>query len=379
MLTIRELRGKSALRDWLGVPGRIYGGDANYVEQLHFSERERISRKHNPLFSYGDAEFFLAYAGDRPVGRISAQINNMHLAQHSDKTGQFGFFDCVQDPAVARRLVEAAASWLRARGMQHMCGPFNLTINQDSGLLVSGFSTPPAILTGHAAPWTGALLEQCGLSKAIDLFAYRIKPDRPTPEIERLAKLAKGSGRIRIRNVDMRRFSQEAQLIFDIFNDAWSDNWGFVPAGSEDVRAIVRDMRPIMRGKFGLVAEIDGEPAAMLIVLPDLNRVIAPFGGKLLPLNWLKLAYEIYADRWKTARIPLLGIRKVHRTSPLAAGVLSLLVSETLKLGRVYDLDWVEFSWILETNRSMVNLATIAAGPPAKVYRVYKGDVSRNA
>lgn len=369
---VRTLRDSRSREDWLSVPGRLYHADPNYIEPLRLSERERISARHNPFFSDGEAEFFIAYMNGSPVGRMSAQINRVHLAQHADATGQFGFFDCADDTAVAEALVDRASQWLSSRGIRRVCGPFNLTINQDSGLLVDGFSSPPAILTSHAGPWTGGLLEHCGFTKAIDLFAYRMRPQASPRELTRLANFARQSGRIRVRNIDMSRFAAEARLIFDIFNDAWSDNWGFVPVRQNDIDAIVRDMRPIMRKKFGFIAEIDGVPAAMLIVLPDVNRTIAPFNGRLLPFNWARLAQAVLSDKWKTARIPLLGIRKCHRNSPLGAGILSLLISDALELARSYDLEWVEFSWVLETNRAMVNLGTLSAGAPAKVFRVYE-------
>lgn len=369
VLPIKDSRSRD---DWLSIPDRLYSRDPNFISPLRLSERERISSKHNPFFSDGEAEFFVAYRNGTPVGRMSAQVNRVHLAQHADASGHFGFFDCADDPLVAEALVARTSEWLSSRGMSRVRGPFNLTINQDSGLLVEGFSSPPAILTSHAGPWTGGLLEHCGFQKAMDLFAYRMRPQEPPGELSRLANFARQNSRIRVRNVEMSRFGEEARLIFDIFNDAWSDNWGFIPVRENDVAAIVRDMRPIMRRKFGFVAEIDGVPAAMLIVLPDLNRTIAPFNGRLLPFNWARLALAIYQDRWKTARIPLLGIRKKFRNSPLGAAVLSLLISDALALGRTYDLDWVEFSWVLETNRAMVNLGTLAAGPPSKVFRMYE-------
>lgn len=371
-LRIEPVRGSKGLRDWLSVPGRVYCGEPGYIEALRQVERDRISRKHNSFFSYGDAAFFLAYRGGMPLGRISAQVNNKYLAHHDDATGQFGFFDCADDPEAAQALVDAATRWLSDRGMRRLCGPFSLSINQETGLLVSGFSSPPAILMSHAAAWSGALLEGCGLAKVVDLLAYRMRPQNAPREIERLAGLARNSTRIVVRNIAMPRFADEARLIFDIFNDAWSENWGFVPVGPEDVAAIVHDMRPIMRSKFGFIAEVDGQPAAMLVVLPDINGTIAPFHGRLLPFNWARLAYSLYADRWKTARIPLLGIRKAYRGSALASAILSLLVSDALALGRSYDLDWVEFSWILETNRPMINLANLAAVAPDRVYRIYE-------
>lgn len=378
-LEIRPLRGRGALHDWLRVPGLVYAREPHFIEPLRMVERDRISARHNPFFTYGEAEMFLAYSNGRPVGRISAQINRNHIDRHGDATGQFGFFDCEENGDAARLLVGAAERWLRARGMTRMCGPFNLSINQDSGLLVSGFDTPPSILTSHAAPWSGQLLEGCGLSKAIDLHAFRMAPGSQPREIDRLARLARNSGRVRVRQIRMDRFADEVRLVFDIFNDAWSDNWGYVPVTEPDIAATIRDMRPIMRAKFGWIVEIDGEPAAMMVVLPDLNRVVKPFGGRLLPFNWARLAYAIYADRWETARVPLLGIRRRYRDSVLAPAALSLMVSEFISLGKGYDLEWVEFSWILETNRAMINIATLAAGPPVRTYRVYEKMLSSSA
>jgi hypothetical protein len=375
-IDIKPLRGRRALGDWLDVPSIAYAGDPNFIAPLRLVERERISPRHNPFFSYGDAEMFVAYRNGAPAGRISAQINRKHLAHSADDTGHFGFFDCIQDDAVASKLIETASAWLSARGLTRMRGPFNLTVNQDIGLLVDGFESAPAILTSHAAPWSGGLLEASGLAKAMDLFAFRMNPNSLPREIERLAKFAKDSNRVRVRQVRMDTFADEARLVFDIFNDAWSHNWGFEPVTEPDIKAMIRDIRPIMRSKFGWIAEIDGEPAAMMMVLPDINRVVSGFGGHLLPFNWAKLAYEIYADRWETARVPLLGIRRRYRDSILAPAVLSLLVSNIVELGQGYDIDWIEFSWILETNGPMVHLATLAAGPPARTYRVYEKALS---
>lgn len=372
IVEIRPAEGGRALRDWLDVPERVFAGEASHVPPLRLVERQRVDPRHNPFFRHGEAAFFLVYRGGEPIGRISAQINLAHLERHQDQTGHFGFFDCIDDLAAAKGLVDAAGAWLRQRDLIRMQGPFSLAINQEAGLLVAGFDQPPALMMGQARPWADSLLQACGLTKVVDLNAYRMSPAQPPKRLERLADLARGTESIRIRQLDMHRFGEEVQLVFEIFNDAWSDNWGFVPIGDTEVAAIAAAMRPIMRGKFGLIAEIDGVPAAMLVVLPDLNRVIKSFRGRLLPFNWARLAAAIYADRWKTARIPLLGIRKAYRKSPQAPAVLSLLVAEILALGRTYDLDWVEFSWVLETNREMVALAEMAAGPACKVYRVYE-------
>jgi hypothetical protein len=371
-LTVRPVRDAGGLRDWLRVPYTVFAQDPHWVPPLLLAERRRISPRHNPFFSFGEAEFFVAYRNGAPIGRLCAQVNRRYLAHHCDATGHFGFFDCLDDAPAAEALVAAAAHWLKERDLRRMLGPFNLTINEDTGLLVSGFDTAPAILSSHAAPWYGSLLEGCGLSKVVDLFAYRVKPAAMPATIQRLALLATQSGRVQIRPFDMTRYAEDVRLIFDIFNDAWADNWGFVPVGEEEVRALVRDTRPLMRGKFGRIVEVDGVPAAMMVALPDINTVIAPFRGRLLPFNWARLALAIWRDRWHSARIPLLGIRKQFRNTPISAGILSLLVSEFLRLSRDYDLEWLEFSWILETNRPMRALAEVAAGPPAKIYRIFE-------
>lgn len=374
-IVIEEVVGKQRLNDWPDVPQAVYTNDPNWVAPLRLSEQERISPKHNPFFKFGEAAFFIAYKDGTPVGRISAQVNRLHLKEHDDATGHFGFFECIDDAQVARQLVAAAENWLSQRGLKRMLGPMSLTINQEVGLLVDGFESPPAFMMPHATPAMGRHLESAGLRKAMDVLCYRMSPKNTPPVFERLAGLITESDQIRIRELDKSRFKEEVRLTLDIFNDGWSDNWGFVPFQEAEVEYLAKEMRPIIRGKFGRIVEISGKPAAMMIVLPDLNHIIAPFGGRLLPFNWMKLASAIYNDMWKTARILLLGIRKQYRHTQLAPAILSLLASDFMALGRSYNLDWVEFSWILETNRPMISLAEAAAGPPCKRYRVYEKDI----
>ncbi len=371
-VVVRAVTSRADTKAWLALPHRVNRGDPNWIAPLEMLERQRISRRHNPFFSYGEATFLIAWRAGEPVGRISAQINRLHLELHQDRTGHFGFFDCIDDGAAAQALVDAAAAWLQQRGMVRMIGPTSLSLNQESGLLIEGFDSPPALMMGHAPPSSGSLLEQAGLHKAIDLLAYRLKPDEQPKRIERLAKMASGSDRVRLRHIDMRQYADEVRLVLELFNEAWRKNWGFVPFSTSDRIHLAAEMRPILRGKYGRIVEIDGKPAAMMIVLPDLNREIASFGGKLAPWNWARLARAVWRDKWKTARIILLGVSPEYQSSPLALGVLSLMVADIIELGRQYDLEWVEFSWVLETNTAMIKLAELAAGPPCKTYRLYE-------
>jgi GNAT superfamily N-acetyltransferase len=374
-IDVRAVGFGATISDWLTVLKTVMRGDPAWISPLDLVEKQRISAKHNPFFKFGEARFFVAYCGGQPVGRISAQINRLYTETKGKPASQFGFFDCIDDKRVARALVDHAALWLNSHGLTDMEGPFNLTINQDAGLLVSGFEHRPAIMTSHAPPWAGELLESCGLAKSMELFAYRFQPACAPMQFQRLARLAPQGDRVRVRQLDLSRYREETALIFDIFNDAWSDNWNFIPIKDHEAMALAGEMRPLLRSKFGFIAEVDGRPAAMMIVLPDINDVTTGFRGRLLPFNWAKLALSLWNDNWRTARVPLLGVRKEFRGDPIAVQVISKLMSEVLKLSKQYDLKWTEISWILETNRQMVQLAEIAAGKPARIYRIYRKEI----
>lgn len=358
--------------DWHGVPAKILRGDAAWVEPLRVLEKRRVSPKHSPFFTFGEVARFVAYRDGRPVGRISAQVNRRHLEAHKDATGQFGFFDCSDDAAAANALVAAAADWLAARGLERMTGPFSLSINEETGLLVDGFETPPAILMPHGARWYDRLLTGAGCRKAIDVLAYRYDFSNPNPIVDRLAAIARRDPRLSVRPFDMKNYDREVALLIDIFNDAWSGNWGFVPFSDAEIAAFVAETRHVLRDEWGQFVMVDGEPVGFLFVLPDINRVIQPFGGRLLPFNWVKLVAKFWSNDWKTARIPLLGLRRSYHSSPIAPGLLLLMVSELLATSVRYQHDWIEFSWVLETNRPMRRIAEMAAGPAQKTYRIYE-------
>jgi len=205
----------------------------------------------------------------------------------------------------------------------------------------------------------------------MDLYAYRMDP-RHTPErLRLLANKAAQSGRVTVRTVDMRRFKEEVELLADIYNDAWSRNWGFVPFDRAEIESLVEELKPIFRPNYARFVDIDGRPAAVILALPDLNGVIARFNGRLLPFNWVPLLSRVIREDYRGARILLLGIRREYQQSSLAVGVLALLVRECIAEARVRELDWVEFSWVLECNKAMNALARLAAGPPSKTFRLY--------
>lgn len=359
-------------RAWLDLPYRVFADDPHWIAPLLLQEQRRITRKHNPFFTFGEAEFFIAYRDGVPVGRISAQINPRHHQRYGDKTGHFGFFDCIDDVEAARALVETAKQWLKQRGMQRMVGPLSLSINEEAGMLVDGFDSPAAFLTPHGRPWYGGLLEQAGLKKEIDLYAFRMNPSEVPQSIRRLAKLATQNKDITVRRIKMKDYRAEVSILTEIFNDAWADNWGFVPFSDAEIDALISETRFLLRDDYGRFLFYKGEPVAMMLALPDLNSVIANFRGRLLPFNVVRIAAAFMRARWRSARIPLLGLKQRFRTTPLGTAMLALLISEFLDEARAYPLQWVEFSWVLESNRNMVTLGKLAAGEPAKTYRIFQ-------
>ncbi len=370
-LSITPVHDARTARDWLAVPFAVFAGDPAWVPPLNFIERRRISRSHAPFFTFGNAELFLAYRADRPVGRISAQINRRYLEFHGDHSGHFGFFDCMNDPEAAEALVDAAATWLHARGLSSMVGPMNFSLNEECGCLVAGFDTPPAILMTHARPWTGPLLERAGLLKCIDLHAYRLVPHKLPRSVYAVADHIRHRSGVSVRSFNMRRYAEEVHTLVDIFNDAWKHNWGFVPFSPAEIDALLAEMRPLIRGEYGRFVLLNDEPVGVMVGLPNINEAIASFAGRLLPFNWLKLVWLLKRERIRTARAPLLGIRRAYQSTPIGGELLALLIAEFIQQMHTYDLDWVEFSWVLETNKPMVRLAERAAGPPVKTYRIF--------
>ena len=371
-VTISEVRSRRERADWLKLPYAVHAGDPAWIPPLLLQEKLRLSARVNPFFAFGRARYFLAYRGGDVIGRISAQINDRYCEQYGRIVGHFGFFVCMDDPEAARALVDAAARWFRSQGAVEMAGPYSFSINEESGLLIDGFDTPAAFLMNHARPYFGALLESAGLSKDMDTLAYRMSPKQIPTQIQRLADQGRRIEGLTIRKLDKSRFAEDIRLILDIFNDAWRDNWGFVPFADAEATAMARELKPFLAGEFGRIVSLEGQPIAMILIIPDLNDIERDFDGRLLPFNWAKLVYRLWRRKARSARILMLGVRKQYQSTMSAGGVLALMISELIQDSRGYDFDWVEFSWVLETNKSMNALARMAAGAPVKRYRLYR-------
>jgi hypothetical protein len=372
-LRIEPVEGRAALKRFLDMPADIYALDPNWVRPLLVERLEHLDPRKNPALRRMRVGYWLALRGQRPVGRISAQVNAAHLDRYRDATGQFGFIEGEDDPEVFAALLGTAESWLATHGMRRATGPFSLSINDDSGLLVDGFDTPPSMMMGHHLPYYAAHIEAAGYRKAKDLIAYDFDVAADWPPAAR--KLMDRLGRkadIRIRPIDMRRFGDELELMRDIFNDAWADNWGFLPWTADEVAALARNIRMLVTADNFAIGEVDGEPAAMVVTLPNINEAIFDLGGRLLPFGLVKLLWRLKVKGLRSGRMPLMGVRRrYHGTAKgaaLALGVIRAVRDRGRNSGHLKG----ELSWILEDNKPIRDMIELVGGRPYKTYRVYQ-------
>lgn len=373
-ITIHPVNDAAWRRVFVRVPATVFAGDPAWVQPLELERLEVLAAK-QPIFAHLEWTGFVACRDGVAVGRITAQIDRLHLERHADATGFFGFLDAIDDDAVFGALFAAAEDWLRERGMRRSRGPFSFNINQEVGLLVAGFDTPPYFMMPHARPYYAGAVERCGYHKAVDLFAYLISAHfAPPPTMENLFERLRK--RIRIRPLERSRKDADLTAMCDIFNDAWSENWGFVPFTHSEFRAIGHEMLLIIPADFIQIAELDGEPVAFIVLLPNVNEAIADLGGRLWPLGWLKLLARLKFGYPRTARIPLMGVRRRLHHTRLGPGLALSVVQALREPGIRKGIEEVEMSWVLESNAAMQGIIELLGGRESKRYRVYERDLS---
>jgi hypothetical protein len=369
-LKIIPVEGRHAWRQFIHLPWSIYANNPVWVPPLLLERHQLISLR-NPYFAHARWKAWLAFQGKRPVGRISAQVDQLYLDHHQNATGFFGMLEAEDESEVFSALLNAAGTWLKAQGMQYLQGPFNLSINAESGLLVEGFDTAPSVMMGHTPPYYVSQLEALGYAPAKDLLAYRIRSDFAVPAAMQTLT-SKTTSRIRLRPLRRSALRTDLATLRDIFNDAWSKNWGFVPFTEAEFTEVGQNLSRLLDDDFIQIAEVEDVPAGMIVVLPNINEVIRDLNGRLLPLGWLKLLWRLKRTPPKTARIPLMGVRKRYQQSLLGTALTFLLIDAVRAPVIRRGIEEVELSWILEDNLSMRNIIESLGGLCCKRYRIYQ-------
>jgi len=314
-IVVRPVASWREMGTFIDVPWRIYADDPLWVPPLRLERRLHFS-KFNPFLKHAEWQAWVAYRNNEPVGRISAQVDQLHRDRYGPRTGHFGLLEMIEDAEVLDALLSSAEDWLAARGTMHVTGPFNLSINQECGILVEGFDTPPMVMMPHSRTWYGPLLEQHGYRPVKDMLAYWVKVDDSPPQLMVSLK-RKCSKQIVLRKLRRDRFGEEMETLRDIFNDAWSENWGFVPFTEAEFAELGTSLRLLVPDDFVQIAEVDGIPAAFMAGLPNLNEIFAGLNGNLFPLGWIGLIHHLKSRGVRTGRIPLMGVRRQFQNTPL--------------------------------------------------------------
>lgn len=374
---ITPVSGKADRKAFVDLAYRLNASDPNWVPPLRMEAEELITPGKNPFFEHADVQLFLARRENVVVGRISAHIDHLAIAMDPAQgmgpgTGNWGLLEA-EDQAVAQALIGRAEGWLREKGMTRVLAPLSMSIWEEPGQLTMGFDHPPTVMMGHQPQRYDDYIKALGYQPAKTLNTYELDITKGFPPlIQRIVQSGEKNAKIRIRNVDKSKFDAEAALILDILNDAWSDNWGFVPFTDTEIKYAGKKFKPIVREDLIMIAEYEGEPVAFMMTLPDLNEVLKPMGGKLFPFNWAKLLLWLRKPRVRTMRVPLMGVRKRLQASRLASQ-LAFMMIEAIRLNSVreYGASRGEIGWILDDNQGMNAIAEAIDSHVNKTYVIY--------
>ncbi|MCZ6887293.1 MAG: N-acetyltransferase [Gammaproteobacteria bacterium] len=369
-LRIEAVGDAARLNDFIAVPWHVYAHDPAWVPPLKLERREALHAKH-PYFKHAEWQAWVMYDGATPIARISAQIDALHLERYGDATGHFGMIEAPDEPAIFELLFRTCEAWLRERGMKRVTGPHNLSVNQEVGVLVEGFDTPPFIMMGHSRPYYGDAVAANGYIGAKDLLAYEVAPNFDAPRVMR-ALCKRLASRVELRDINKKNLDQDLEVMRDIFNDAWSENWGFVPFTEEEFNAVGRELMTWVDDDFMKIAIVDGEPGAFIAALPNINEAIADLNGGLLPFKWAKFLWRLKVRYPRTARVPLMGVRKRYQHTHMGPGLAFLIIDSVRWALHRRGVEIVEMSWILEDNAGMRNIIESMGGVLTKRYRMYE-------
>lgn len=376
-ITIHTVKTKADTREFVELAFRLNRGDPAWVPPLKGEVYSLLTPGKNPWFEHGRAQLFLARRDGRTVGRISAHIDDLALAQPAEQgmgpgTGNWGLLEA-EDEETTRTLLATAEDWLRGQGMHRSLGPLSISVWDEPGLLIEGFDNRPTVMMGHNSPLYRGWVEGTGYRPVKQLFNYDVYiKEGFSPLVNRIVAAGEKNARIRVRKVDKQNFAAEAALIMGLLNDAWSDNWGFVPLTDSEIAFVGKKLKTIVFEDLVRVAELDGEPVAFIIVLPNINELLVDMDGSLLPFNWAKLLWWLRRPKSRTLRVPLMGVTKKLQNSRMAS-MLAFMMIELIRRDAVrdYATERGDIGWVLDDNQGMNAVADAIDAKVNRVYQIY--------
>lgn len=371
MIHIEKVLDKRDLKEFIAFPSSLYRDDPSWIIPLFLEREEHLSKK-NPGTEHIEWQAWVAKKEGKVVGRITAQIDSLHRERYGEDTGHFGMIDAIDDPAVFSALFAAAEGWLKSKGALKITGPFSLNINQESGLLVEGFDTPPSAMMTHAKPYYAANMELQGYTQGIDLLAYWMKRTDLSFSSSLTKMMAQVGNKVTLRRLNRKRFNEEMQVLREIFNSGWQDNWGFVPFTEHEFATMGDQLKFLVPDDMIYIAEVDSVPCAFIVGLPNINEAIADLNGRLLPFGWAKLLWRLKVSGVRTARVPLMGVRQEYQFSRIGPIIALLLIEALRDPFAKRNIDALEMSWILESNSGMRTILERIGAVPYKRYRLYE-------
>ena len=362
---------KQERKQFINFPYQHYAGDEHWIAPLKMEQKKLIDEEDNPFFENGDIALFLAEQNGEVCGRIAAIQDRRYNEHHNNKTGFFGFFECINDQSVANLLFKVAEDWLKERGHTDVLGPANPSMMDEVGILVDGFEYKPSIMMPYHKPYYDDLIKNTGLTKEMDMYAYRVTQGNVNMDRMYRAEeiVRRRLPKLRIREIDVDQLDEEVQIVRRIFNKAWSGNWGFIPLTKKELQDLASDLKLILDPKIAHIAEVDGDPVAFSIALPDLNQALKHMDGTLFPTGIFKLLWHRRnIDRIRTA---LMGVDPEYQ----GKGIDALLHKEAILNGKEIGYKSSELSWVLESNKSMIRVAEKIGGYVEKTYRMYSKEL----
>lgn len=368
LISISVVENDHHFTDFLRFPHKLYKNDENWIAPLHHQQKHLVDRRKNPFYNNADADFFIAKQGDEVIGRIAAIDNKAYNRYNKTNVGFFGFFECVNNQFAADLLFKVARDWIEERGLTTILGPTCPGMLDEIGILVDGFDKKPSIMMPYSKPWYDDLLKGAGFEKAMDLFAYTV--DKDTIKLERFDRAQKiimeRMPGLKIRPMNMRNFKSEVNIIHELFNKAWANNWGFYEISKKEFESLGKELKMIMDIDIAHVAEVDGVPVGFSIALPDLNQALQHLDGSLLPTGIFKLLF--YRRKINAIRSALMGIIPEYQGRGIDALLHRQAIENGLKKGYVSS----ELGWLLETNTHIIRVAEKLGGSRSKTYRLYQ-------